>query len=171
MEFRLNYREKLVFEHAKHVFSFVFQTLLFLFLTTLLLREFYNNLYIINCFTYLSNFNDWLMILSHSAWETSPLNLWPLIKKVGVPGAFKAKPSRASSKAISLYFLAVRQLLNWTIFKPDCWAIFCKSALEKLPLALKNKRSCIVQNLSCSKAHKEAWATAKEFSFIMGYCL
>ncbi len=43
MEFKLSHREKLIFEHAKHIFSFVFQTLLFLFLITLLLKEFYPN--------------------------------------------------------------------------------------------------------------------------------
>ena len=41
MEFRLSHREKIIFEHMKNIFSFVFQTLLFLFLITLLLKEFY----------------------------------------------------------------------------------------------------------------------------------
>ena len=41
MKFHLSDREKAVWEHAKHVFSFVFQTLLVIFLLVLLVREFY----------------------------------------------------------------------------------------------------------------------------------
>ena len=43
MKFNLNEKEREIWQHAKHIFSFVFQTLLVLFLLTLLLREFYPN--------------------------------------------------------------------------------------------------------------------------------
>lgn len=41
MRINLSDRESIIWEHAKSIFSFVFQILLFLFLLTLLLREFY----------------------------------------------------------------------------------------------------------------------------------
>ena len=41
MKFNLTEKERIFWEHAKHVFSFVFQTLLLVFLLVLLLREFY----------------------------------------------------------------------------------------------------------------------------------
>jgi|SRR3989344_5114177 len=41
MKFHLSERERVIWEHAKHVFSFVFQTLLVIFLLTLLIKEFY----------------------------------------------------------------------------------------------------------------------------------
>ena len=44
MDFHLTHKERVIWEHAKHVFSFVFQTLLFLFLITLVVREFYPGL-------------------------------------------------------------------------------------------------------------------------------
>ncbi len=40
MKFNLSYKERIVWEHAKHIFSYVFQVLLFAFLVILLIREF-----------------------------------------------------------------------------------------------------------------------------------
>jgi len=41
MRFNLSYEERRVWEHAKYIFSYVFQTLLILFLIVLLVKEFY----------------------------------------------------------------------------------------------------------------------------------
>jgi len=41
MEIRLNENQKMIFEHVKLVISYVFQTLLILFLLTLLIQQFY----------------------------------------------------------------------------------------------------------------------------------
>ena len=41
MKLQISYKEQRVFEHMKYIFSYVFQALLFLFLVTLLLQQFY----------------------------------------------------------------------------------------------------------------------------------
>ena len=41
MKLQISYKEQRVFEHLKYIFSYVFQALLFLFLITLLIQQFY----------------------------------------------------------------------------------------------------------------------------------